>query len=214
MDKLYNTSNLLQKISLGIFADYKVTGQEHVPMEEPLIIVVNHQSNLDPALLSPSIPRRIRFLAKSSIFSASLANWFLRSYGAFPLNRDGVDLTAHRWSISHLKNNGALVLFPEGTRNRGGMRGAHDGVARLALTTKARLLPVGITGTEHLQNVLRVFIPTGQIRISIGQPFELPLPENRPGKAELKAITGMIMRRIAAQLPPAYRGIYQLEEPE
>jgi len=214
MDYLYKASNFTQRMTLGIFADYKVTGREHVPPDGPLIIVANHQSNLDPAFLSPSIPRRIRFLAKNSIFRVPIANWFLRTYGAFPLNRDGVDITAHRWSVAHLKSGGALALFPEGTRNPKGMGPAHAGVARLALSTKTRLLPVGITGTERLGSVLRVFNPTGRIRMSIGEPFELPLIDGRPSKDELEAITGMIMHRIAAQLPSEYRGLYSLEEPE
>jgi 1-acyl-sn-glycerol-3-phosphate acyltransferase len=144
----------------------------------------------------------------------SIANWFLRTYGAFPLNRDAVDVTAHRWSVAHLKSGGALALFPEGTRNPRGMGQAHAGVARLALSTKTRLLPVGITGTEHLGSVLRVFNPTGRIRMNIGEPFELPPIAGKPSKAELEAMTGMIMRRIAAQLPPEYRGEYQLDEPD
>lgn len=212
MDYLYKASNLAQKTMLGIFADYKVTGKEHVPLDGPLIVVANHQSNLDPALLSPSVPRRIRFLAKDSIFRVPIANWFLRTYGAFPLNRDGVDVTAHRWSVAHLKSGGALALFPEGTRNPRGMGRAHPGVARLALSTKTRLLPVGITGTERLGSVLRVFNPTGRIRMNIGEPFELPPVDGRPGKAEMEALTGMIMRRIAALLPAEYRGLYGLEE--
>jgi len=208
MDYLYKASNIAQKITLGTFADYEVTGKEHVPLDGPLIVVANHQSNLDPALLSPSIPRRIRFLAKDSIFRVPIANWFLRTYGAFPLNRDGVDVTAHRWSVAHLKSGGALALFPEGTRNPKGMGRAHPGVARLALSTKTRLLPVGITGTERLGSVLRVFNPTGRIRMNIGEPFELPSVEGRPGKAEMEAITAMIMQRIAALLPTEYRGMY------
>ena len=81
MDKLYNASNIVQKITLGVFANYSVTGKDRVPLDEPLIIVANHQSNLDPSFLSPSIPRRIRFLAKDSIFRVPIANWFLRTYG-------------------------------------------------------------------------------------------------------------------------------------
>jgi hypothetical protein len=49
--------------------------------------------------------------------------------------------------------------------------------------------------------------------MSIGEPFELPPVEGKPDKAEMEAITTMIMRRIAAQLPPEYRGVYSLEEP-
>ena len=168
MDTIYNVSNVIQKMTLRVFADWQVTGRENVPSVGPLIIVANHQSNFDPPLLSPSIPRRIRFLAKSSIFRGPpIAGWFLREYGAFPINRAGIDVGAHRWAIDQLRRDGAIAVFPEGTRSRGGMKKARTGVARLALVTQAAILPVGITGTERLGTWMRVFNPTGRLTVTI-----------------------------------------------
>ena len=65
--------NWLQGVTLWMFADLKVTGLENVPREGPLIIVSNHQSNIDPALLGKVMPRRIGFLAKREIFSNPLS---------------------------------------------------------------------------------------------------------------------------------------------
>ena len=121
MDWLYASCNVTQRFTLRAFADWKVTGRENVPSMGPLVVVANHLSNLDPPLLGASLPRRIRFLAKDTLFvGGPLVRWFLGSYGAFPVNRDGADVRAYRWALKLLNNDGALVVFPEGTRSRNG----------------------------------------------------------------------------------------------
>ena len=168
MDGLYHVSNFLQRIALRLFSDYSVEGSEHVPPMGPLIVVANHQSNMDPPLLATSFPRRIRFLAKDTIFRGPVARWFLTSYGAIPLSRSGADIRAFRWALRELDAGGVVTLFPEGTRSPGAMRKAQSGVARLALLSQAPLLPVGITGTEHIGHWLRVVYPTGRLHVRIG----------------------------------------------
>ena len=202
-------ANFLQSVFLRIFADWQVTGRENVPPMGPLIIVANHQSNFDPALLSTSIPRRTVFLAKRDAFKPPIVSWLLRSYGAFPLNRGGADIRAYRWALDQLERDQALVLFPEGTRTSGGMRRARTGVARLALKSQAPLLPVGITGTEPLQGVVRLFKPTGEIRMNIGSVFSIPSIDESLSKEVLGSLTDMIMQRVAALLPPSYQGVYR-----
>jgi len=208
VDALYTGCNVLQRMTLRMFADYSAEGVEHVPPMGPLIVVANHQSNIDPPLLASSLPRRIRFLAKDTLFSGRITRWFLRSYGAFPLNREGSDLRAFRWALSELQRGQVLALFPEGTRSPGAMRKAQSGVVQLALRSQASLLPVGITGTEGIGHWLRVLNPTGTMRVRIGTAFSLPPIDGRPTKEVLDSMTDMVMRRVAALLPENYHGFY------
>lgn len=208
MDTLYHVSNFLQRITLRLFADYSVEGSEHVPPMGPLIVVANHQSNMDPPLLATSFPRRIRFLAKDTIFRGPAVRWFLTTYGAIPLNRAGVDVRAFRHAMRELDAGGVVTVFPEGTRSPGAMRRAHSGVARLALLSQAPLLPVGITGTEHIGHWLRVVNPTGRLHLRIGSAFTIPPIDGRPSKEALNSMTEMVMRRVADLLPESYHGVY------
>ncbi|MCH8206149.1 MAG: 1-acyl-sn-glycerol-3-phosphate acyltransferase [Chloroflexi bacterium] len=203
--------NIVQRLTLRLFADYKVEGKENVPPMGPLIVVANHQSYLDPPILGACLPRRIWFLAKDSIFRGPILNWFLRSYGAFPLDRFGSDLRAYRWALNKLERDQVLVLFPEGTRSKGSMNKALPGVARLALKTGAPLLPVGIVGTEHMGHWLRVLNPSGTIRVNIGTVFSLPSIDGRPSQEVLGSLTDMIMQRVATLLPEQYRGVYSIK---
>ena len=210
MDWVYPACNVVQRLTLRTFADWEVTGRENVPSMGPLIIVANHLSNLDPPLLGASLPRRIRFLAKDTMFNGGpLVRWFLTSYGAFPVNREGADVRAYRWALNMLANDGALVVFPEGTRSRTAqMQKAKPGVVGLVLKTKAPILPVAITGTQHMGTWLRVVNPTGRIRERVGEVFSLPDIEGRPNREVMESLNTMIMHRVAELLPEEYRGAY------
>jgi 1-acyl-sn-glycerol-3-phosphate acyltransferase len=208
MGIIYGTSNVLLKGLLGIFGDWKVEGQECVPPKGPLIIVANHQSNMDPPLLAVSIPRRLNFMAKRGLFHDPVASTFLKAYGAFPLNQSGSDLAAIQRSIRMLSQDGALTIFPEGTRSPGAMKRAIPGIALIALRSGAPILPVGITGTEVIGPPWQIVIPKGQFRVRIGQPFTVPHLEGAVVRDHLESITTMIMERVAAMLPKSYRGVY------
>lgn len=208
MDRLYHICIFLQRLVLRLFADWKVDGVENVPPMGALIIIANHQSNIDPPLLSASLPRRIYFLAKSSLFMGYGVTWFLNSYGAFPVNREGGDVRAYRWIMGQLRAGKPVVLFPEGTRSRGGLSKAKPGIAQIALQSQASILPVGIEGSERLGTWMRVFNPTGRLRVNIGPVFSIPPIEGKPSKELLDSITDMIMQRVALQLDSRYRGVY------
>jgi len=210
----YPVSNLLQRLTLSLFGDWQVKGRENVPPMGPLIVVANHQSNCDPSLLAVSLKRRIWFLAKDTLFHGPAATWFLRSYGAFPLHREGADITAYRWALSQLGQGRALVLFPEGTRSNGALQKGGPGVVRLALKTQAPLLPVGITGTERLGHVTRTLMPTGKIRVNIGQVFSLPSVEGKLNAQVQESMVDTIMLRVAALLPESYQGVYKPQAAE
>ena len=208
-DWLYRICIPLQRMVLRLFADWKVNGVENVPPMGPLIIIANHQSNFDPPLISASLPRRVYFLAKSGLFIGHVVTWFLNSYGAFPVNREGADVRAYRWVLSQLRAGKPVVLFPEGTRSRDGMTKAKPGIAQIALQSQASILPVGIVGTHRLGTWMRVFNPTGKITVNIGQVFSVPPIEGRPNKELLDSISDMIMQRVAMQLPEEIRGVYR-----
>lgn len=207
---MYRGSVELQKFLLGVFADtWTVSGLNNVPLTGRLIVVANHLSYADPSVVATALPRPVQFLAKDTLFANPISNWFLRSYGAYPINRSSIDIAAYRWARRLLEADKALVIFPEGTRGRSGLRPGLPGVTRLALATSSPLLPVGITGTAHLGAAYRVLYPTGSISVNIGEPFSLPDVDQDVDKDNVNQLTDDIMNRVSELLPSDFRGVYK-----
>jgi 1-acyl-sn-glycerol-3-phosphate acyltransferase len=105
-----------------------------------------------------------------------------------------------------------LMIFPEGTRSpTGELQKPKDGLAMLALRTGAPVIPIGIADTDKVWPRGRLLPrPGGHATMRVGRPFRPAdeLPEGLDRKAAKAAATDLIMRRIAAELPPRQRGIY------
>jgi 1-acyl-sn-glycerol-3-phosphate acyltransferase len=197
----------LTRLVIWTFGRYEVRGVERVPLDGGLIVVANHLNNADPPVLGAAIPRRIRFMAKQELFDAKPFGVAIRLFGAFPVRRFEADLQALRQAQRLLADGWAIGMFPEGHRSHGkGMQQPFPGTALIALRSGARVLPVGITGTETITTPSILFRKP-PIRVVIGEPFTLP-PVDRVTSEAVREGVEEIMRRIAALVPPRYRGIY------
>ena len=105
---------------------------------------------------------------------------------------------------------GAVVgMFPEGHRSdTGAMMQAHSGTALLALRTQVPVVAVGITGSERMRAGWRSLIARTQVRMTASHPFVVKPKGARVTRDDINAAHITIMRAIAEQLPPAYRGVY------
>jgi len=211
----YWAASRLMALVVSVFGRWQVRGGAHVPRRGPLLVVSNHLHNADPPLLAATLRRRrLRFMAKIELFRGDWKGLPIRLFGAFPVRRFEADLAALRQAQDLLKAGEAIVILPEGHRNRvgTGMQQAYPGAALIALRSGAPVLPVAITGTEQIRG-LGILLRQPRITVTVGEPFLL----SRTGKIDRAAVeqaAGEMMRRIAALLPPAYRGVWAAEAPD
>jgi 1-acyl-sn-glycerol-3-phosphate acyltransferase len=149
----------------------RARGTENLP-ERGFVLAANHTSNFDPwPLALPIFPRRqLRFMAKSELFNPVLGP-VLKAGGAFPVRRGEGDLAAIRQAAELVRAGEIVVMFPEGTRRKKGLRKkhqarAHTGAARIALSAEAPLVPAAISGTDRLSRL-------GPLRVAYGTPVPL-----------------------------------------
>jgi 1-acyl-sn-glycerol-3-phosphate acyltransferase len=181
---------------------------EHIPITGPCIVASNHISNLDPCYLPLYLPRYPHFMAKVELYKNPVIAWGIRMCGSFPVYRGENDVWALRQAGRVLSDGQVLCMFPEGTRSRAKKMGRGKvGAVKLALEYGAPLVPIAITGTQE-------FHPIGwrsnKVRLQAGEPMDMAaLAGSATDQPEmLRELTTLLMRRIAAMLPPAYRGVY------
>ncbi|MGZ6826936.1 MAG: lysophospholipid acyltransferase family protein, partial [Mycobacteriales bacterium] len=124
----------------------EVRGTEHVPSRGPVLLAGNHTGFLDGPLLFALSPRPASFLAKSELFVGPVAH-ALGRLGQIPVHRGRPDRAALRAGLAVLAGDGALGVFPEGTRGAGELESVSDGLAYLALRSGAPVVPVAVVGT-------------------------------------------------------------------
>ncbi len=120
---VYKLPQALARIiaSLLMAQRYRLTilGFEHLPATGGVLLLGNHISWLDWALVQIACPRPVRFVMARAIYERWYLKWFLDFFGVIPVGGAGSRkaLDAVR---EHLNNGEVVCLFPEGTISRTG----------------------------------------------------------------------------------------------
>lgn len=174
--------------------------RENMPQSGPAILVANHTSLLDITAIKFPIKPWIYYVAKKQLFEKSITNFFFRSMGCIPVDRDKVDLQAARNIFSVLSANRIVAMFPQATRvpdDRVLSHPPRTGVAHFAIKTGSPIIPVLVDG--HFSFFKKT-------RIIFGEPFQLPAdPRKRYSHAEMMAFTIDVMQKIYDLKGFAYR---------
>jgi 1-acyl-sn-glycerol-3-phosphate acyltransferase len=205
---LYRLGRPLARFCFGTFGRMRVIGEENVPPHGPVILACNHLAFTDPPLLVAAIPRRLHFLGKRELFANPLGRYLMHGFHVFPYDRETASTETMRTLLRLLDHDRAVVIFPEGTRSpTHSLQEAQLGIVYLALKSQAPILPVGVNGTQKVRG-WRMPAPLCTLTASIGPPFTLPQVEGRIPRPVMQSMLRMIMERVAMQLPPEFRGVY------
>lgn len=135
----------------------------------------NHASFLDPILLGAACPRLLNFAARETLFKNYLFSALLRRVGAFPIKRWSADLSAVKESLRRLKNNGGLVVFPEGSRSPDGkLQNITHGFILLAKNARVPIIPAWISGSYNAWGKAHKCIRPAKIKVVFGRPVYVP----------------------------------------
>lgn len=202
---------LVSRFILRLIANLETIGHENIPKTGGCIVASNHLGRLD-ALLAIILTDRddVVLMIAEKYQNYAFWRWVAKELDALWLNRYEADFHALRQVHKRLREGELLAMAPEGTRSSSGalIRGK-PGAAYLAAKTGVPIVPVALTGTEDslVKDRLRRFKRL-HIRVVAGPAFNLPPMPRQNRDAYLQAQTDEIMCRIAAMLPPEYRGVY------
>jgi 1-acyl-sn-glycerol-3-phosphate acyltransferase len=187
-----------------------VVGTDNFPLDGPFLIASNHASHLDPPFVGAHVPRQMRFFARKSLWSNRLMSWWMNRTETIPVERDSGDIGAIKRVLQALKENRAIVLFPEGTRSPDGqLQKAKPGVGLMACKTGVPVVPCRIYGSFQAFGKGATLPRFGSpVTIVFGPPIPASVYDDPSvGKARYELAAQRIMDRIAALPEPAYQTI-------
>ena len=204
----YYFGNTALRAIFGLVMRVEIRGLENVPREGPLIVAISHSSFLDPLLAGAYLPRDVTPMAKIEAFSIPIIGWIVRSYGAFPVRRGEVDISAFKTALQILQGGGAMVIAPEGHRSETGtLQQGREGAIMLSLRSGAPILPVAVWGGKAFWKNLSHFRRT-DMKFYVGEPIIPEATGAKPTRERMVEMAHEVMVRIARMMPPEVRGYY------
>jgi len=173
----------------------EIAGANRIPSAGPCILVANHESIVDPFVLSLATPRVVRYMAKAELWENGLSRAVMEGFGAFPIDRGSGDGLAMTRAGRLLAEGEVLGIFPQGTcvphRHRPFLRGA----ARLALATGTPVVPVALVGTEQAWRPHKPRFGLPRIRILVARALDVT--RQHPTQVAARELTGRMEAAIA-----------------
>jgi len=152
----------------------KVYGRHHVPAQGGVLVVSNHPSTMDPAILAAHLNRPMNYLAKSELFENPICARLLRAVNAFPVRLGAGDVRAVKETIQRLGEGHLMNVFPEGQRSLDGEIGPlQKGVGLIIERAKVVVVPAVIVGAYEAWPIHRTWFQCRPIRIRFGPPMDL-----------------------------------------
>jgi 1-acyl-sn-glycerol-3-phosphate acyltransferase len=164
----------LSRILTTILFDLKVYGRRNVPARGGVLIVSNHQGNLDPVVIAVWLDRPLNYIAKSELFQGYWSTWLLHTVNAFPVRQGAGDVGAVKETIHRLKQGHLLNMFPEGSRTEDGkIAPLQKGVALIVRRANVPVVPAVIVGSFEAWPIHRIWPRALPVRVHFGPPMNL-----------------------------------------
>jgi 1-acyl-sn-glycerol-3-phosphate acyltransferase len=156
------------------YANLSFSDEHLVPKEGPFILLMNHQSYLDPIIISTLLPRRIGFLTKSTSFADKFLQPIFRAYRSLPNRRYEIDPQVVRHALRGIQQGNCIGIFPEGERTWDGeLLPFKYSTIKFLLSVQVPVVIVTIKGAYNVLPRWTHKINPGQIKAGVQRCFSL-----------------------------------------
>src|ERR1044072_9104068 len=198
------------------FQRIEVTGVEHVPLDTPVIFVLNHPNALvDPVFLLCLAPRPVSFLAKAPLFRMPVIGYLVKAMDSLPVYRrqdEGEDVSKNQEMFvaarTLLAGGGTIGICPEGvSHDDPGLRPIKTGAARISLAavstgevSNLKIVPAGLYYTSKTRFRSDALLYFG-VPIDV-EPVKLE-PDGTPPRDAVRKLSSRIERALRAVIVDA-----------
>ena len=174
-ERMYEMAMKTVRASLHIAKiKVRVEGLENIP---PVVCIfaANHISNVDPLAFVPAIPRRVSILLKTELFRIPILATAMRLAKFIPVDRADKEaaVASVDVALAVLKAGLSLAVYPEGTRSPDGrLKPFRKGTFAIAIEAGVPIVPVSISGAQHLMRKGEWITRPGEIVVRFGPPVD------------------------------------------
>ena len=159
---------------LRLYSNLTLSNRQLIPKKGPFILIMNHESYLDPIIISTILPRRIAFFTKSTSFADKLLQPIFRAYRSLPNRRYETDPQVVRHSLRVLKKGECIGIFPEGERTwNGELLPFKYNTIKYLLSVQVPIVVASIKGAYKVLPRWTHKIHSGKIDINVQTCFSL-----------------------------------------
>jgi 1-acyl-sn-glycerol-3-phosphate acyltransferase len=148
---------------------------ERLPQNGPVIIVSNHLSYYDWAILSSIYWRKyIVFISNQDLQNRFFVSFLIKLNKLILINTIKPGFGYFKEALRQLRQNEIVVIYPEGTRSKTGlMQLPKTGFVKLALHTGAPIVPIAMRGTYTILPPHRVVPAFKRCDVVVGEPIKI-----------------------------------------
>lgn len=155
-------------------SNLEIIGQEHIP-SGPVVFISNHEGDFDIPTLLGGIDKPFGFISKIEVKKVPVVSSWMEVINCVFLDRKDrrKAIRSIREGTDILRKGHSLVIFPEGTRSKGGRMGEFkSGSFRLATDAKVPIIPICIKGTSDVFEKNNRLVKPADIKVTILPPVE------------------------------------------
>ncbi len=160
------------QLMFTIWFRFRAHGIENLPPGGALLLI-NHQSFLDPLMVGLPLRRPVSYLARENLFRVPVVGWLLKRTYVMPISRESAGTESLRESLRRMEHGFLVGIFPEGTRSLdGGLRELKPGFVALIRRVNVPVIPVAVAGAYEAFPRGAWFPRPSKIRVVYGLPLD------------------------------------------
>jgi 1-acyl-sn-glycerol-3-phosphate acyltransferase len=188
---------LFFRVFFSIWLGYRARGVEKIPRTGGGLLLINHQSYLDPLMVGLPLTRPISYLARDDLFRIPLVGWVLRHTYVMPISREAASIAVIRETVRRMEHGYLCGIFPEGTRSPDGKVGElKPGFVALARRVALPIYPIGIAGAFQALGRGSWFLKPRRVCVVYGDPIPQEQVQALSQKGREAELVALVRQRI------------------
>lgn len=201
LNLLWRTLRPPVRVLFALLFRFQAFGEDNIPSSGGALLLVNHQSYLDPVILALPMTRPLSMVARKNLYEIPILGRIMRGLYGLAIDRDSPGTGVIREMIRRLEHGFLVGIFPEGTRSSGlEVARIKPGFLSILRRTDVPVIPVGIAGADRAFPKGAKFLRPARICITFGEPIPGDVLASLTTRGREDELLSLVRDRIQAEV--------------